>query len=213
MSSDGYYTEQVHGPHEYLDLGNFELASGFVLPDARLAYKTMGTLSDAKDNAVLLPHMYSGTAAFMQAYVGPGRPLDPDRYFFILPAQFGDGFSSSPSNTPPPFDRGAFPPVAISDDVRAQHRLVTEHFGISQLALVSGWSMGGQQTLEWAVRYPDAVAGRCRSPPPPGTPITARSSATCTPKRCAATRRSATASTRAPPRSAWACAGTPRPSR
>ncbi len=126
MSSDGYYTEQVHGPHEYLDLGNFELASGFVLPGARLAYKTMGTLSGAKDNAVLLPHMYTGTAAFMQAYVGPGRPLDPDRYFLILPAQFGDGFSSSPSNTPPPFDRGAFPPVAISDDVRAQHRLVTE---------------------------------------------------------------------------------------
>src|ERR1700730_17580261 len=79
--------------------------------NARLAYKTMGTLSGAKDNAVLLPHMYTGTAAFMQAYVGPGRPLDPDRYFFILPAQFGDGFSSSPSNTPPPFDRGAFPPV------------------------------------------------------------------------------------------------------
>ena len=75
-----------------------------------------------------------------------------------MPSQFGDGFSSSPSNTPPPFDRGAFPPVAISDDVRAQHKLVTEHFGISQLALVSGWSMGGQQTLEWAIRYPGAVA-------------------------------------------------------
>jgi homoserine acetyltransferase len=47
--------------------------------------------------------------------------------------------------------------VAISDDVRAQHQLVTEHFGIDQLAMVSGWSMGGQQTLEWAVRYPDAL--------------------------------------------------------
>ena len=155
--ADGYYTEQVHGPHEYFDLGGFELASGFLLPEARLAYKTMGTLSAAKDNAVLLPHMYTGTAAFMTSYIGPGLPLDPDKYFLILPAQFGDGFSSSPSNTPPPFDRGAFPPVAISDDVRAQHKLVTEHLGISQLALVSGWSMGGQQTLEWAVRYPDAV--------------------------------------------------------
>ena len=122
MSSDGYYTEEVHGPHEYLDLGNFELASGFVLPQAKLAYKTIGTLNEARDNAILLPHMYTGTAAFMTAYVGAGRPLDPERYFFILPAQFGDGFSSSPSNTPPPFDRGAFPPVAISDDVRAQHQ-------------------------------------------------------------------------------------------
>jgi hypothetical protein len=47
MSSDGYYTEEVHGPHEYLDLGNFELASGFVLPQAKLAYKTIGTLNQA----------------------------------------------------------------------------------------------------------------------------------------------------------------------
>ena len=109
MASDGYYTEEVHGPHEYLDLGNFELASGYVLPGARLAYKTIGTLNEAKDNAVLLPHMYTGTSAFMTAYVGEGRPLDPDRYFFILPAQFGDGFSSSPSNTPmgPLGNRGA----------------------------------------------------------------------------------------------------------
>ena len=95
--ADGYYTEQVHGPHEYFDLGGFELASGFVLPEAQLAYKTMGTLNAAKGNAILLPHMYTGTAAFMTSYVGPGRPLDPDRYFLILPAQFGDGFSSSPS--------------------------------------------------------------------------------------------------------------------
>ena len=79
--ADGYYTEQVHGPHEYFDLGGFELASGFLLPEARLAYKTMGTLSAAKDNAVLLPHMYTGTAAFMTSYIGPGLPLDPDKYF------------------------------------------------------------------------------------------------------------------------------------
>jgi homoserine acetyltransferase len=70
MSSDGYYTEEVHGPHEYLDLGNFELASGFLLPQAKLAYKTIGTLNEAKDNAILLPHMYTGTSAFMTAYVG-----------------------------------------------------------------------------------------------------------------------------------------------
>ena len=55
MASDGYYTEEVHGPHEYLDLGNFELASGFLLPQAKLAYKTIGTLNEAKDNAILLP--------------------------------------------------------------------------------------------------------------------------------------------------------------
>lgn len=124
---------------------------------AKLAYKTIGTLNAAKDNAILLPHMYSGTAAFMTNFVGEGRPLDPSKYFFVLPAQFGDGFSSSPSNQAVPFDRGSFPPVAIADDVEAQTRLVTEGLGIEKLAMVSGWSMGGQQTLEWAVRFSDMV--------------------------------------------------------
>jgi homoserine O-acetyltransferase/O-succinyltransferase len=91
-------------------------------------------------------------------FVGEGRPLDPSRYFIILPGQFGNGFSSSPSNTPLPDDRGAFPHVTIGDDVRAQHRLVTEQFGINELQLVLGWSMGAEQTYEWAVRYPGTTA-------------------------------------------------------
>lgn len=153
----GYYTDDVHGKHEYLELGNFPLTTGYTIPNARLGYKTLGTLNAAKDNAVLAPHMYTGTSAFMEAYVGEGRPLDPATHFVILPGQFGGGFSSSPSNTPPPFDRSQFPPVAIADDVIAQHRLVTEHFGISTLQAVLGWSMGGQQTYEWAVRYPEMV--------------------------------------------------------
>ena len=152
-----YYTEAVHGPHEYLDLGSFALDSGHTLPAARLAYKTFGELNPAKDNAVLLPHMYSGTAAYMETFIGEGRALDPTRWFLILPAQLGSGFGSSPSTTPPPFDRGAFPPVSIADDVRAQHMLVREHLGIERLALVSGWSMGGMQTYEWAVRHADIV--------------------------------------------------------
>ncbi len=166
----GYYTDDVHGHHEYFELGGFPLTTGYTIPNARLAYKTVGTLNAAKDNAVLAPHMYSGTSAFMEAYVGEGRPLDPAKYFVILPGQFGGGFSSSPSNTPPPFDRGQFPPVAIADDVIAQHKLVTEHFGITTLHAVLGWSMGAQQTYEWAVRYPDMVpraavfAGTARTP-------------------------------------------------
>lgn len=152
-----YYTDDIHGPHEYFELGNFALTSGYTLPGARLGYRTIGTLNAAKDNAVLAPHMFSGTSAFMEAYVGEGRPLDPSTHFVILPGQFGGGFSSSPSNTPAPFDRGQFPLVAIADDVVAQHRLVTEHFGIERLQAVLGWSMGGQQTYEWAVRFPDMV--------------------------------------------------------
>jgi homoserine O-acetyltransferase len=166
----GYYTDDVHGKHEYFDLAAFPLTTGYTLPNARLGYKTVGTLNAAKDNAVLAPHMYTGTSAFMETFVGEGRPLDPAAYFVILPGQFGGGFSSSPSNTPPPYDRGQFPPVAIADDVIAQHRLVTEHFGIEKLHAVLGWSMGAQQTYEWAVRFPEMVpraaafAGTARTP-------------------------------------------------
>src|SRR6478736_5182011 len=157
MSVSNYYSEEGHGPHQYFELGDFELESGITLPNAKLAFKTQGTLNPAKDNVILFPHMWSGTSKSMEIFTGEDRPINPKKFFIILPGQFGDGFSSSPSNTPPPFDRGAFPPIAISDDVRAQHQLVTEHFGIDQLAMVSGWSMGGQQTLEWAVRYPGAL--------------------------------------------------------
>jgi len=152
-----YYSEERHGPHEYFELGNFELETGITLPNARLAWKTHGKLNPAKDNAILFPHMWSGTPKAMEIFIGEGRPLDPRKYFIILPGQFGNGFSSSPSNTPPPFDGGAFPNVTIGDDVRAQHRLVTEHYGIERFELVLGWSMGAEQTYEWAVRFPEMV--------------------------------------------------------
>lgn len=156
MGAD-YYTAAVQGPHEHFELGSYTLDCGDTLPDARLAYRTHGSLNPAKDNAVLVPHMYSGTSASMEGLIGEGRALDPSRYFIILPDQFGSGLSSSPSNTPAPFDRGRFPAVTIADDVRAQHRLVTERFGITSLHAVIGWSMGGQQTYEWAVRHPGMV--------------------------------------------------------
>ncbi|MGR8946726.1 MAG: alpha/beta fold hydrolase [Gammaproteobacteria bacterium] len=157
MSAEDYYTEQQHGPHEYFELGDFELVSGETLLNAKLAYKTQGSLNAAKDNAILFPHMWSGTSASMEMFVGEDRPLDPSKYFIIFPGQFANGFSSSPSNTPAPQNGGAFPNVNIGDDVVAQHRLVRGHFGIDELQLVTGWSMGAEQTYEWAVRYPDMV--------------------------------------------------------
>ena len=157
MEKSNYYSEETHGPHETLKLGNFRLESGITLPDAKLTYKTHGKLNNAKSNAILFPHMWSGTPKAMEAFVGAGRPLDPAKYFIILPGQFANGFSSSPSNTPAPFNGGSFPHVTIGDDVAAQHRLVTEVFGIRHLQLVLGWSMGAEQTYEWAVRFPDMV--------------------------------------------------------
>ena len=142
---------------EIFELGDFPLTSGYTLPGAKLSYKTHGTLNPAKDNAILFPHFLGGAPEMLEGWIGEGRPLDPGKYFIILPGQFGNGVSTSPSNATPPFERGAFPAMKFADDVVAQHRLVTEHLGIQELQLVLGWSTGGLQTYEWAVRYASKV--------------------------------------------------------
>jgi homoserine O-acetyltransferase len=142
---------------EFFELGNLPLSTGFTIPNARLAFTTHGTLNKARDNAILFPNFLGGTPEALEMWIGQGRPLDPDRYFIILPGLFGAGQSSSPSNTAPPFEMAAFPPMNIADDVVAQHRLVTEHLGIEELHLVFGWSVGALQTYEWAVRFPHMV--------------------------------------------------------
>jgi homoserine O-acetyltransferase len=148
----------VHGPYDLHDIGNLVLEEGGTIRCCQLAYVTFGTLNPAKDNAILVPTWYSGTNKIIeQVYIGKGRALDPDKYFLIIVNQIGNGLSTSPHNTPPPAGMGNFPRVRIGDDVRAQHKFVTEKFGLASLALVVGGSMGAQQTYEWAVRYPDMV--------------------------------------------------------
>ena len=83
--------------------------------------------------------------------------LDPRKYFIIVPNMFGNGLSSSPSNTPAPFDRARFPRITAYDNVRQQHRLVHDKFGIGSVELVTGWSMGALQTYHWGAMYPDMV--------------------------------------------------------
>lgn len=158
MITNDYYSQEVHGPYELHDIGDFALEEGGTIRGCKLAYTTFGQLNAAKDNAILITTWYSGTSKIMeQVYVGQGRALDPNKYFIIIINQIGNGLSSSPHNTPAPTGMARFPRVRIGDDVRAQHKLLTEKFGLTQLALVTGGSMGAQQTYEWAVRYPDMV--------------------------------------------------------
>jgi homoserine O-acetyltransferase/O-succinyltransferase len=156
--SDAYYSQELHGPFETFDLGDFELESGEKLRGLKLAYATFGTLAADKSNVVLFPSWYSGTSKILeQAYIGPGRALDPAKYFIVLVNQIGNGLSSAPSNAPSPFNGPRFPRITIADDVRAQQKFLSEKFGIEELALVLGGSMGAQQTFEWAVRFPERV--------------------------------------------------------
>lgn len=153
-----YYNQAVHGPYQLANIGDFVTESGATLRSTQLAYVTHGTLNPGRTNAVLMTTWYSGTSKIMeQIFVGPGRALDPEKYFIVIVNQLASGLGTSPHNTPLPWDGPNFPQLSIADDVRAQHTLLTEHLGITQLALVVGGSMGAQQTYEWAVRYPDMV--------------------------------------------------------
>jgi len=158
MSTNSYYGQEGHGPYELIGIGNLELEEGGNIPNCQLAVATHGTLNAAKDNAILVPTWYSGTSKIMeQVYIGNGRALDPAKYFIIVVNQIGNGLSTSPHNSSGAQAGPTFPKVRIGDDVRAQHKLLTEKYGLKSLALVVGGSMGAQQTYEWAVRYPDMV--------------------------------------------------------
>jgi homoserine O-acetyltransferase len=139
------------------DLGDFKLQSGAVLPDAKLAYKIYGELNAAQDNVVILPTFYTGSHQRNEGFFGAGRAIDPARHYIVSVNLFGNGISSSPSNTPAPNHGADFPQITLYDNVRAQHALLTEKLGITQIALVTGWSMAGCQSFQWAAQYPDMV--------------------------------------------------------
>ena len=157
MLLNEYYTQDQHGPLKFFELGGFQLESGEILRDAKLAYAVHGELNESKDNAILFTIMFSGTSKNMEHYIGEGKALDPNKYCIILPNQIGGGLSTSPHNIDGPQAMSGFPDISIGDDVVAQHQLATEKFGIQELQLVTGWSMGAQQTYEWAIRYPNMV--------------------------------------------------------
>ncbi|MGM8212242.1 alpha/beta fold hydrolase [Virgibacillus sp. W0430] len=157
MITNTFYSQENHGPYDIYQLGDFLLESGEVINNCKLAYTTFGKLNNNKDNVILMPTWFSGTSKDMEAFVGEERAINPNNYFIIIINQIGNGLSSSPHNSPEPIAMANFPNVTIFDDVRAQHSLITNKYGITEIALVVGGSMGAQQTYEWAVRYPKMV--------------------------------------------------------
>ncbi len=139
------------------DLCDFELQSGVVLPDAKLSYATHGTLNDARDNVIVYATWASGRHADNAPMIQEGMAMDPSKYFVVVPDMFCNGLSTSPSNAAPPFDGPRFPLVTPYDNVIAQHRLLTEHFGVTGIQLVAGFSMSGQQAFHWGALYPEIV--------------------------------------------------------
>src|SRR5690625_3961276 len=126
--------------YERFELGDFRLQHGATLRGAQLAYKTFGELNAEKSNVIVCPTWYSGRHWDNEWMIGEGMALDPTKYFIVIPDMLGNGVSSSPSNMPPPYDRAQFPNVTFYDQVEAQHKLLTERYGIERVALVTGRS-------------------------------------------------------------------------
>ncbi|HEX4604544.1 MAG TPA: alpha/beta fold hydrolase [Candidatus Angelobacter sp.] len=139
--------------HEFV-ITNFKTESGVTLPQARVVYGTFGRLNAARDNVVLLPSHYMADHNGYDFLTGTDRALDPAKLFLVATELFGNGHSSSPSNTPEPFHGPRFPVMTIRDNVEAVHRLLTEELKVTHLRAVVGFSMGAQQAFQWAVSYP-----------------------------------------------------------
>src|SRR6201996_8452806 len=134
---------------------NFHTESGIILPEVKIVYGTYGHLNAAGDNAILLPSHYMADMHGYEWLIGPGKALDPTRQFLVTSELFGNGRSSSPSNTPEPFHGPRFPVTTIRDNVEAVHRLLEEDLHVTHLRAVIGFSMGAQQAFQWAVSYPE----------------------------------------------------------
>jgi len=174
MSEDGATVagEENGGTWRFGSGQPLALDSGEKIEGLEVAYKTYGTLNEDRSNAVLIchaltldqyvasTHPVTGKAGWWTAMVGPGLPLDPERYFIICPNVVGGCMGTTgPSSINPATKKPwglTFPVITIADMVRAQAMLV-EALGIEKLFCVVGGSMGGMQVLQWAADYPERV--------------------------------------------------------
>ena len=161
-------------PHQFADLGEFAFEGGGKIANLRMSYVAHGRLNATKDNAILFQHGFAANHHLFDHMIGPGRPLDTEKYFIICPDALGAtqttfDHSSSPTNSGLKMQ---YPLYNGRDMVRAQHKLISEALGIPRLLAITGISSGADHSLQFAVSYPDFMSGIF--PIVGGTPVTAQ---------------------------------------
>jgi len=140
-------------PHQSFAVGDFKLESGETIRDFSISYVTHGTLNADKSNAILMVTAIGGNHHRLDFMIGPGKALDPDKYFIVCTDAIGNGLTSSPSNSKLQ-PHMSFPKFVMRDMVQSQYRLMKEKLGIDHVVAVVGPSMGGMQALQWGVSHP-----------------------------------------------------------
>lgn len=152
---------------------NFRLQSGVTMPNVTIAYRTLGILAPDRDNVVLVTHGNTSGPQMIDPdgstgegswkdIVGPGEPVDTDRFFVICPNMLGSSYGSTNAASIDPLTGKPygprFPDITVSDIVATQRALLF-HRGIERLVAIVGPSYGGFQAFQWAVNYPDMMQG------------------------------------------------------
>lgn len=156
-----FFTVPAHaadGDQQFATLGQCKLENGQIIQNCRIGYRTFGKLNLARDNAILMPTWLYGRSVELVSLFGdgssPSHLIDTTRFYGIAIDALGNGVSSSPSNSASQHGI-AFPAFTMRDIVEAEYRVLTEVLGLHHLRAVTGLSMGGEQTFDWAVQHPD----------------------------------------------------------